>query len=218
MIPSRLRGLNVGDKMELKEAISELRKQEKRKFNQTIDLLVSLKGIDLRKDNIALIATIPHKFKEKKVCGFLESKNEAVKTITKPEFDRYKEKNELKKLVREYDFFIGNAKLMPAIAAAFGKVLGPAGKMPSPQLGVVSDESAQSIKKVIEKISKSIKIKAREPAIKVAIGKESMKDEEIIENIKSVYESILDVLPSKRDNVRKVMIKMTMGRPARIEI
>ena len=55
--------------MQLKEAISELRKNKKRKFDQTIDLLVSLRGIDLRRDNISLVATIPYKIKEKKVCG-----------------------------------------------------------------------------------------------------------------------------------------------------
>ena len=53
-----------------------------------------------------------------------------MKTITKPEFDKYKEKKELRNLVREHDFFIANAKLMPSVATAFGKALGPAGKMP----------------------------------------------------------------------------------------
>ena len=204
--------------MQLKEAIAELRKTEKRKFDQTIDLLISLKGLDLRKDNIAVIATIPHKFKDKRICGFLENKNEAVKTITKAEFERYKDKKELKKLVGEYDFFIGNAKLMPAIAATFGKALGPSGKMPSPQLGVVNDENPSSIKNLIEKISKSVKIKAKEPAIKVAVGKESMKDEEIADNIMAIYNSIFNILPSKKDNIKKVMIKLTMSKPVEVQL
>jgi ribosomal protein L1 len=59
---------------------------------------------------------------------------------------------------------------MPSVAAAFGKVLGPAGKMPSPQLGIVVDESATSIKNLVEKISKSVKLRVKEPSIKVAIG------------------------------------------------
>src|SRR3989344_6292653 len=116
--------------MELEDALKELRKGDKRKFDQTIDLLISLKGIDLRRDNISLVSTIPHVFAQKNVCGFLESRSDIVKTITKPEFEKYKEKKALKKLVREHDFFIANSKLMPSVASAFGKALGPSGKMP----------------------------------------------------------------------------------------
>ena len=56
--------------MELKQALEELRKGKKRKFDQTLDLIINLKGINIRKDNISLIIDIPHKFKDKKVCGF----------------------------------------------------------------------------------------------------------------------------------------------------
>jgi large subunit ribosomal protein L1 len=204
--------------MELKEALSELRKNEKRKFDQTIDLLVSLKGIDLRKDNISLVSTIPHKIREKKVCGFLEQKSDLVKTVTKPEFDKYKDKKALKLLVRDYDFFIASAKLMPSVATTFGKALGPAGKMPSPQLGVIMQETPEAIKALLERISKSIKIRAKEPAIKVAIAKESMSDDHIIANIRAVFNDIINTLPAKKENVRKVMIKFTMSKPLVVEI
>ncbi len=204
--------------MELKEALTQLRKEEKRKFEQTVDLLISLKGIDLRRDNVSLVTTIPHTFKEKKVCGFLESRSDLVTTITKPEFDKYKEKGPLKSLVNEYDFFIANAKLMPAVATAFGKALGPAGKMPSPQLGVVMQETPEAIKALLKKISESVKIRAKEPSIKVAVGKESMKDEQIIANIKAIYEAVTNALPAKKENVRKVMIKLTMGAPVTVEV
>ena len=114
--------------MELKEALKELRSEKnKRKFDQSIDLVINLRGIDLRKDNIAIIINIPHKVKDKKVCGFLTKRSPLVKTITQLEFPKYKEKNELKNLVKDYDFFIAIPKLMPTVAKSFGKVLGPAG-------------------------------------------------------------------------------------------
>jgi len=203
--------------MELKEALAELRKNEKRKFDQTVDLLISLKGIDLRRDTISIVSTIPHTFKERRVCGFLENKSDIVKTITKPEFDKYKDKKLLRNIVRDYDFFIANAKLMPAVATVFGKALGPLGKMPSPQLGVLAQETPDSIRAILERISKSIKIRAKEPAIKVAVGKESMDDEHLIENINAVYRDIVNALPGKKENVRKVMLKLTMSKPIVIE-
>ena len=110
--------------MELRQALAELRKLEKKKFDQSIDLLVSLKGIDPKKDNIATIANVPNKIKEKKICGFLTKKTELVRTITNLDFPKYREKKALKNLIKEYDFFIAAAPLMPAVASTFGKILG----------------------------------------------------------------------------------------------
>lgn len=205
--------------MEIKQALEELRKNSKeRKFNQTVDLIVNLKGIDIRKDNINAVISIPHKVKDKKVCGFLTSKNPNITTITKPEFDKYKDKAKLRALVKEFDFFIAHASLMPSVASAFGKALGPAGKMPSPQLGIIMKEDAETIKDLMGKISKSIKIRAKEASIKVPVGKQNMKDEEIIANIKAVYKGIESALPTKRENVKKVLVKLTMSKPLEVDV
>lgn len=205
--------------MEIKEALEQLRKEgKKRKFDQTLDLIVSLKGIDLRKDNVNAVISIPHKVKDKKICGFLTKKSDLIRTITKPEFGKFKDKAALRTLIEEFDFFIAHASLMPAIATTFGKALGPAGKMPSPQLGIITQETPEVISPLIEKISKSIKIRAKEMCIRVGAGKESMKDEEIIENVKSIYKGIIEALPTKRENVRKVKIKFTMSKALEVEI
>jgi len=209
---------NVGDNMELQKALEELRKSKKRNFDQTVDLVVNLKGVDIRKDNIAMVISIPHKVKDKKVCGFLTSKNDLVKTITKPEFQKYRDKGALKALVDEFDFFIAHASLMPSVATTFGKALGPAGKMPSPQLGIITQETSEVINPLLEKISKSVKIRAKEASIKVAAGKENMKDEEVIENLKAIYNGIVNALPTKKENVKNVKIKFTMSKPLGVEI
>ncbi len=204
--------------MELKEALNELRKEEKRKFNQSIDLIVNLRGMDTKRENLSAIITIPHKIKEKKVCGFLNEKTDLVKVITKLDFPKYKDKKPLKNLVKEFDFFIASASLMPSVATTFGKILGPAGKMPSPQLGVLVNEDEKTIKNVLEKISNSIKIKLKEASIKTAVAKEGMKDEEILENILAVYNGIANSLPNKKENIKNIMIKTTMGKPVKVEI
>jgi large subunit ribosomal protein L1 len=162
--------------------------------------------------------TLAHKFKDKKVCGFLTQKNDLVTTITKPEFAKYSDKNKLRELVDEFDFFIAHASLMPSVATTFGKALGPAGKMPSPQLGIITQENAETINPLLEKIAKSVKIRAKEPSIKIPVGKESMKDEEIVSNVNSIYKGVVDALPNKRENVKNVLIKFTMTKPVEVEI
>ncbi len=204
--------------MELKQAIQELRKTEKRKFDQSIDLIINLKDIDVKKDNISTIATLPHKVRDKKVCAFLTKKSELVSTVTQLDFVKYKEKKDLKRLVKEYDFFIASAKLMPSVATTFGKVLGPTGKMPSPQLGVLMQEDDVTIKQLLSRIETSVKIRVKEPSVKISVGKESMKDEEIIANIQAMYNSLIAALPIKKDNVRSVLVKLTMGKPVKVEM
>jgi len=119
-------------KEELKKSLNELRKEKKRNFNQTIDLIINLKKYDFRKNPLNLFVNLPHKIKDKKICAFLEAKNKNVETVTKEEFKRYSDKKELKELVKKFDFFIAQASLMPKVATSFGRFLGPIGKMPSP--------------------------------------------------------------------------------------
>ena len=200
------------------KAIQELRKSEKKKFDQTIDLIINLKNFDVRREAFSAFISVPHKIKDKKVVGFLEKDSKLIDTIKKEDFARYKEKKDIKKLVKKYDFFVSNAKLMPSVATSFGRVLGPVGKMPSPQLGVLLSEDEKAIQEIIKKINSSVRIKVKEPSIKVGIARESLKDEEILQNALAVYNKTLDLLPKKRENIRNVKIKFTMGKPVNVEI
>jgi len=111
-------------KNELKKSLEELRKTEKRKFVQTIDLIINLQKFDIKKNSLNLFVPIPHKIKDKKVCAFLESKNKNIETITKEEFKKYSDKKELKKLTKKFDFFISQASLMPTVVTNFVRMLG----------------------------------------------------------------------------------------------
>ena len=96
------------NKEEIIKAIEELRKLEKFKFSQTLDLIINLKNFDLKRESVNILVQLPHKFKEIKTAGFLTVKSKAVDSIIKTEFDRYKGKA-AKKLVKDYDFFIAHA-------------------------------------------------------------------------------------------------------------
>jgi len=202
----------------LKSALEELRKSKERKFNQTVDLIVNLQKFDVRKNPLNLLVEVPFKIKDKKIAAFLESKNSNVDTITLEEFKKYKDKKKLKNLVKKYNFFISQASLMPKVATTFGRMLGPAGKMPSPQLGIILNADEKSINGIKKKIDNSIKIKIKEASIKMAIGKQDMKNEEIIGNINAVYKEIIKALPRDKENIKNVEIKFTMTKPIKINI
>ena len=201
------------------KAIKELRKTDrKRNFDQTIDLIVNLKNFNAKKDSFTAFVQVPNKVKNKKVAGFFEKKSELVDSITKEQFPRFKEKKDLKKLVKDYDFFIANAKLMPAVATNFGRVLGPAGKMPSPQLGIIPVESPEAIKSVLGKINSSVRIRVKEPSVKVGIGKQSLTDDQILKNAVIIYGKIVEGLPKKEEHVKSILIKLCMDKPVRVEL
>jgi large subunit ribosomal protein L1 len=202
------------------EAVTKLREENKkeRKFDQTVDIIVNLKDFDVRKNSFNIFIGLPNKIKDKKIFGFFEKENKAFEGINKDQFIRYKEKRDVKKLVKSYDFFIANAKLMPAVATNFGRILGPAGKMPSPQLGIISNEEEDLIKTLIDKINKSVRVIVKQPSIKIGAAKLSLENDKIAENLVAVYTKILENLPKGIDNIRNVKIKLTMSKTVAVKI
>ncbi len=211
-------GIEMEIKEQLKKALAELRKEKERKFDQTVDLVINLQKFDIKRNSVNITVSVPYKIKDKKICAFLEARNKNIDTIIREDFKKYSDKKALKELAGKYDFFIAQASIMPAVATTFGRTLGPAGKMPSPQLGIIINADDKTIEELKDKISTSVKIKTKEPSIKLPIGKQSMKDEEIIENITGVYNAVLKELPKNKENVKNVEIKFTMTKPIKINI
>jgi large subunit ribosomal protein L1 len=124
----------------------------------------------------------------------------------------------VRKLADKYEFFIADAKLMPAVATTFGRTLGPTGKMPSPQLGILMNPDEKSIKELRTKINSSIKIRNKEPSVKVKIGKEKMTDDQLIENAMQIYNAVLKGLAKGIDNIKNMELKFTMTKPIKIKV
>ncbi len=202
--------------MKIQEALAELRKEKKRKFVQTLDLIVNLKDFDIRKEALNTFVSVPNAG-QKKIGAFLTKRSKLVDTITEVDFDKYKELKDMKKLAKKYDYFIAVAPMMSKIATKFGRVFGPMGKMPSPQAGIIPKDDEASVKMMLDKMKKVIRVKNKEMAIKLAVGKEDMDDEKLMENINSFMKNLEKVLPRGKENVKEVLIKFTMTKPLRVE-
>lgn len=201
--------------MEIEKALAELRKEKKRKFVQTLDLIMNLKNFDVRKEALNSFVSVPHP-SEKKIGAFLTKRSKLVETITEEDFVKYKEIRDIKKLAKKYDSFIAVAPMMAKIATKFGRVFGPMSRMPSPQAGIIPQESDEMIGAMLDKMKKSIRVKNKEMAIKLPVGKESMGDVELKENIEAVIKGLEKLLPRGKDNVKEVLIKFTMTKPMKI--
>lgn len=202
----------------LREALIKLRQNKDRKFDQTVDLIINLQKYSVKKNPINMFVNVPHKAKNKKIAAFLTAHSDLIDTITENDFKKYNDKKKLKTLVKKYDFFIAQGAIMPKVATVFGRVLGPAGKMPSPQLGIILNADEKTIDELKQKINTSVKIRVKENSIKVPVGKQSMKDEEIIENVMSIYHEAIKNLPRDKENIKNVEVKFTMTKPIKIHL
>lgn len=203
-------------KFSVEAAIKKLRSEEKRKFVQSLDLIVNLQKIDPRKEALNIMVAIPNA-PEKKICAFLTKKSKLVDTIVKEEFESFKDNKAVKKFAKRYDVFIASAPLMAAVATKFGRTLGPLGKMPTPQAGVIMQETDENVKAMIEKMSQSTKVRVKEKSIKLSIGKEDMSEAQLVENTNSVIKTIIETLPYRKDNIRNIQLKWTMSKPLDLE-
>jgi ribosomal protein L1 len=56
----------------------------------------------------------------------------------------------------------------------------------------------------------------KSPNVQVLIGNQSMRPEQVIDNVKALYQQIATNLPKEENNVRAVYLKTTMGKPIRL--
>ena len=215
------------DKNKLISTIKELKeKSSKRNFKQTFDLIVNLKELDMKKPEhqVDFFATLQHPRKKIKVCAFVgpelleDARNSCDLAISQDEFEKYaKDKKLAKKLAREYDLFIAQANIMAPVATAFGRVLGPKGKMPNPKAGCVVPPKT-SLRPLYEKLQKTIRISAKkDPIIQIAIGKEDGNEDEITDNVLTIYDQLIHHLINEKNNIKNVLLKLTMSKPIKLE-
>jgi large subunit ribosomal protein L1 len=199
--------------METIKAIAELRKERKRKFVQSVDLIVNLKNFDVRREALNTFLFVPHG-SEKKIAAFFVKRSKLIDTITEEDFVKYKELKDIKKLAKKYDAFMAVAPMMGKVATKFGRVFGPMNKMPSPLAGIVPKEDDEMIKGMLDKMGKAIRVKNKEMSIKVSVGKESMSDKELVANVEAAVKELEKKLPKGRDNVKNILVKLTMSKTA----
>jgi len=108
---------------------------------------------------------------------------------------------------------------MPSVARYLARFLGPLGKMPKPfpsGYGIVS--SPEDLRVAIERYLKIIRIQLKKQLlIQVKIGKKSMEEERVFENLKAVVDYIADQMPHKYNNIKSMFLKTTMGHPIKVD-
>ena len=199
------------------ESVKSLKDEKnKRNFQQTFDLIVTLKDMDVKKpeNKFDTSFSLPKgRGKDASVILFTDAikSAEGAKVLGSSEINALsKNKREAKKLANSADFLFGEPKLMPVVARALGTMLGPRGKIPKVLAG--------NVETLVHAAKHSTRVRIKgSPMIQTTVGTDKMSDEDVAANVQAVLKFIETKLPGGKSNINKVMLKTTMSKPVKLE-
>ncbi len=206
-------------------------KDKVRKFDETIDLIINIKDVNLNdpKNRIDKEIILTNEIVEEEklnICVIasgeilLEAKKAGVETLDRDALIKLnnEEKKHKKKFAKKYEFFIVEDKMMRDVARYLARFLGPLGKMPKPfptGYGIIS--SPGDLRTAVERYKKVIRIQMKkQPIIFAKIGKKSMEIDRLFDNMKTVIDFIADQMPHKFNNFKSMYLKSSMGKPIKV--
>ena len=208
---------------QLVQIIKQAKESDKeRKFNQTLEMIMVFKDVDVKKGFVINeIIQLPKKTnRPASVCimatgdmGIKAKKANADRVINEDELTKLgANKRESRKIINKYDFFLADTKLMPTVGKVLGQLLGPRGKMPTP---VPFNAPIESF---LERFRASIKVRVKGSlSMSCKIGEENMDDLDLAANANAVSTTIEKKLPNGNKNIKKIMVKTTMGNIVKLE-
>lgn len=207
-------------------------KDKVRKFDESIDLIINIKDINLndpksRIDKEIILSNEVITNDRPNICVIAsdeilqEAKKLGVETLDSSGLINLnnEEKKYKKKFAKRYEFFVVEDKMMRDVARYLARYLGPVGKMPKPfptGYGIIS--SVEDLNVAYERYKKIIRIQMKkQPIIFAKIGKKSLDRQKLYENMKAVVNFIADQMPHKFNNFKSMYLKSTMGKPVKVK-
>jgi len=204
----------------LQEALPLVQKLASVKFDETVEISMRL-GVDPKHADQMVRGTVvlPHGLgKSKKVCVITEGEKQKEAEEAGAE---HVGGNDLVGKIQEgwldFDAIVATPDMMKSLGK-LGKILGPKGLMPNPKTGTVTFEIGKAVKEI-----KAGKVEFRvdkTASIHTAVGKVSFGGTELLENAKTLIDSVIKAKPAaaKGKYLRSVFVCSTMGPGINVEV
>ncbi len=220
-IEKRVRELGV---VPVKTAVAELKKLKRAKFDETIEVHMSL-GIDVTQSDQMVRGAIPlpHGIgKSVRIAVFAQGDNAAkakdagadvvggadlVERVTKENF-------------LDFDVAIATQDMMGQVSR-LGKVLGPRGLMPTPKAGTVVPANGDVAAAVREFKAGKVEYRSDKTGqVHAGVGKMSFDDDKLAANISTFVEQVRAAKPAsvKGNFVNNITISATMSPGIRVTV
>lgn len=218
------RKLRDAPAMPLKQAIAELKKLKRAKFDETVEVHINL-GIDTTQSDqmVRGAVPLPHGIgKSVRVAVFAQGENAAKAKAAGADIVGAADLVEKisKEGFLEFDVVIASQDMMAQVSR-LGKVLGPRGLMPTPKAGTVVPASGDLGAAVKEFKAGKVEYRSDKTGqIHAGVGKMSFDDEKLAENINVFVEQVRAAKPSgvKGNFVNGVVLSATMSPGIRLAI
>jgi large subunit ribosomal protein L1 len=217
-----LEKIDRGRTYDPREAVKLTKETAFAKFDETVELHLRT-GLDPRHAEQQLRGTVvlPHGL-GKKVRVLVFAEGEATKLAEEAGADFVGGEDLVKKIEggwTEFDVALATKDIMGKVSR-LGRVLGPRGLMPNPRSGTVVE--GEDIGKAVRD-SKAGRVEFRldrTALVHVPVGKVSLNEEQLLENIATLVEAIVKSRPSgaKGQYIRSATLTTTMGPGIRLDL
>ena len=206
--------------LNIEEAIEALKETATAKFVESVEFHANLNINPKYADQqLRTTVTLPHGVGKKTVIAVLTN-TENFKEAESAGADIIGNDELIEKITQgniDFDLLIATPNMMPKLAK-LGRVLGPKGLMPSPKSGTVST----TLNETITDFKKGkFEYKADKTGIvHVNFGKSNFTNSQLVENLKSLYQSIEQNRPSgvKGKYFKSLFICTTMGSSLKLDL
>ena len=204
----------------LKEAMANLSKAPKTKFDETVELHFHL-NIDTKNSEQGVRGTVllTHGTgRTVRIAVFTKSTSVEKAKSLGAEFVGAEDLIEkVEKGFLDFDCAIATPEMMRELSK-LGRILGPRGLMPSPKAGTVTQDIERAIKEV--KAGK-IEFKSdKQGGIHVGVGKRSFSENQLVDNANQIIEAINHARPAsiKGNFIKSLFVSTSMGPGVRISL
>merc|ERR1712151_579774 len=192
-------------------------KEKPRKFMETVELQIGLKDYDTTRDKrFAGTIKLPHVPRPRmKICVLGDAVHcEQAQRAGVPykSVEDLKKLNRNKKLVKKlaqsFDAFLASQVLIPQIPRLLGPGLNKAGKFPT------MCQHSDALENKINDIRSQVKFQSKKVlCMGVAVGNVNMNPDELRQNCLMAINFLVSLLKKNWNNVKRLHIKSTMGKP-----
>jgi len=183
------KAVDKNKKYRLAEAVKLLKKIKYSHFDESVELHLNVDKVGLKGE-----VSLPH----------------AIGKTVKVQIVDDKVLAEIEKGKLDFDILVTHPSYMPKLAK-LAKILGPRGLMPNPKTGTISDKPEEIVKKYSAGLLRW-KTEGKFPLIHQTIGKLSLEDKKLIENISAFLQSV------GRSHIISAFLKSTMSPSVKIDL